>query len=141
MFWGEYTHTIDEKGRLTIPAKYRIELHEAMITRGLDRNLVLYPVAEWEQMAGRLRQLPITDPSARALQRLFFSGAQEVTPDRQGRILIPPYLREYAGIDSNVIIAGMQTYVEIWNPEAWMSELQSVQDTKANAEAWRALNI
>ncbi|MCZ7544439.1 MAG: division/cell wall cluster transcriptional repressor MraZ [Anaerolineae bacterium] len=68
-------------------------------------------------------------------------GRRRSRPTDRGRILIPPYLREYAGIDSNVIIAGMQAYVEIWNPEAWMSELQSVQDTKANAEAWRALNI
>ncbi len=141
MFLGEYQHTIDEKGRLTIPAKHRIELNEAMITRGLDHNLVLYPMSEWEQLAARLRQLPITDPSARALQRLFFSGAQEVTPDRQGRILIPPYLREYAGIENDVIIAGMQSYVEIWSPAAWSSELKSVQDTRANADAWRALGV
>lgn len=141
MFFGEYAHTIDDKGRLTIPAKYRVDLHEAMITRGLDRNLVLYPMAEWQQFVERLKQLPITDPSSRRLQRLFFSGAQEVSPDRQGRILIPPYLREYAGIGTEVIIAGMEDFVEIWSPAAWRTELASVQDTDANADAWRALGI
>jgi MraZ protein len=141
VFWGEFTHTIDEKGRLTIPAKYRHQLQEAIITRGLDRNLVLYPTAAWRQLADRLRQLPITDPNARALQRLFFSGAQEVSPDRQGRVLIPPYLREYAGVESDVIIAGMESYVEIWNPNAWAKVLASVQDTEAHAAAWQALGI
>jgi MraZ protein len=141
MFWGEYAHTIDEKGRLTIPAKYRDQLHEAIVTRGLDHNLVLYPTSEWQQLAERLKQLPITDPYARALQRLFFSGAQDVSPDRQGRILIPPYLREYAGIVNSVVIAGMESYVEVWNPEAWARVLESLQDTEANAAGWQALGV
>lgn len=141
MFWGEYKHTIDDKGRLTIPAKYRIQLHEAIVARGLDRNLVLYPLSEWQQFAQKLKQLPITDPNARALQRLFFSGAQDVSPDRQGRILLPAYLREYAGIESDVVIAGMESYIEIWNPESWTAMLETVQDTESHAEAWQALGI
>jgi MraZ protein len=141
VFWGEYTHTIDDKGRLTIPAKYRYQLQDAIIARGLDRHLVLYPTSEWRQFADRLKQLPITDPSARALQRLFFAGAQDVSPDRQGRILIPPYLREYASIDSSVVIAGMESYVELWNPDSWRDMLASVQDTEAHTAAWQALGI
>lgn len=141
MFWGEYSHTIDDKGRLTIPAKHRDRLGEAIITRGLDRNLALYPLPAWEQLVSRLRELPITDPNARALQRLIFSGAQEVSPDKQGRILVPPYLREYAGITQSAVIAGMESYVEIWDPEAWAKTLEIVQNTEANAANWQALGI
>ncbi|MBN1286856.1 MAG: division/cell wall cluster transcriptional repressor MraZ [Anaerolineae bacterium] len=141
MFWGEYSHSIDEKGRLTIPAKYRDRLGEAIITRGLDHNLALYPLPAWEQLVARLRQLPMTDPNARALQRLIFSGAQEVAPDKQGRILVPPYLREYAGVTQNAVIAGMESYVEIWSPDAWAETLEMVQNTEANAANWQALGI
>ncbi len=141
MFWGEYEHTVDQKGRLTIPAKYREHVDTAMVTRGLDRNIVLYPPAAWEELAARLRALPMTDPNARALQRLIFSGAQEVSPDKQGRVLIPPYLREYAGITDHAVIAGMESYVEIWNPTAWTDVLESVQNTEAHAVNWQALGI
>ncbi len=141
MFFGEYLHSIDDKGRLTIPAKYRERLGKAIVTRGLDHNLAFYPLPAWEQLAARLRQLPMTDPNARALQRLIFSGAQEVSPDKQGRILVPPYLREYAGIVQSTVIAGMESYIELWNPEAWAEMLESVQNTEANAANWQALGI
>jgi MraZ protein len=141
VFWGEYEHTIDDKGRLTIPAKYRDRLGEAMVTRGLDHNLVLYPISEWEQLAAKLHQLPLTDASARALQRLIFSGAQEVSPDKQGRILVPPYLREYAGITGSAVIAGMESYIEIWDPAAWTRTLDIVLNTDAHAASWQTLGI
>jgi MraZ protein len=112
-----------------------------MVTRGLDHNLVLYPISEWEQLATKLRQLPLTDPNARALQRLIFSGAQEVSPDKQGRILVSPYLREYAGITGSAIIAGMESYIEIWNPAAWTRTLDIVLNTDAHAANWQTLGI
>jgi MraZ protein len=141
MFYGEFTHTIDDKGRLIIPAKYRDKLGEAMVTRGLDHHLVLYPLPAWEQLVEKLRLLPMTDPNARDLRRLIFSGAQEVVPDKQGRILVPPYLREYAGITQGAVIAGLESHIEIWNPEAWGKTLESVQNTDAHATNWQALGI
>ena len=120
MFLGEFRHTIDEKGRLTIPAKFRGLLAAGMVvTRGFDRNLMAYDLQGWEELAERVKSLPISDPSAREFRRRVFSGATVLIPDRQGRILLPPYLREFAGIDTDVVIAGMYNHLEIWNASDW----------------------
>lgn len=120
MFLGRYEHTIDTKGRLTIPAKFRCDLASGtVVTKAIDRCLFLFPVAEFETLAARIRELPITQEQAREFRRQMFADASADIPDKQGRILVPPYLREYAGIDNQVIVIGLDTYVEIWPAEEW----------------------
>lgn len=142
MFWGEYSHHLDEKGRLIIPARYRPYLKKgAILTRGLDRNLVIYPDEAWRALADRLNEIPITDPTARALRRLLFSGAVEISLDRQGRVLIPAYLRQYAALDGEVLIAGMETYLELWKPSDWRATLDGVSNALAEAEQYLQLRL
>ncbi len=120
MFIGEYQHSTDEKGRLAIPAKFRATLGErAVITRGLDHCLFLFSGADWEELAKKLAALPITDTNARAFGRLMLAGAMEAPLDKQGRILLPDYLRMYASITKQTVIAGLYSRIEIWNDEAW----------------------
>ncbi len=139
MFLGEYRHTIDEKGRLTIPAKYRGSLAAGMVvTRGFDRNLMGFSLEGWEELAARVKSLPWSDPSAREFRRRVFSGAIDLIPDRQGRILLPTYLREFANIESEVVITGMLDHLEIWNSEAW----EPVRDAaESDEQHWDNLGI
>ncbi len=142
MFWGEFSHHLDEKGRLIIPARYRPQLSQgAILTRGLDRNLVIYPQDAWQNVSERLNQMPITHPTARALRRLLFSGAVEFSLDRQGRMLIPGYLRDYASLDGDVLIAGMETFLEIWEPSSWRRTLEGVPHALAEAKHILELGI
>lgn len=142
MFWGEYSHQLDEKGRLIIPARFRPHLaHGAVLTRGLDRNLVIYPQAAWQSLCENLNQMPITHPTGRALRRLLFSGAVELALDRQGRVLIPVYLRDYATLDTEVLIAGMETFLELWEPVSWRATLNDVTHTLADTMALHKLGI
>jgi MraZ protein len=135
MFWGEYSHQLDEKGRLIIPARYRPDLKGgAILTRGLDRNLVIYPQDAWQVLSERVNTMPITHPAARALRRLLFSGAVEISLDRHGRMLIPGYLRAYASLESEVLIAGMETFLELWEPTSWRATLDDVSQSLAEAE-------
>jgi MraZ protein len=125
MFLGEYAHRLDQKGRLIIPARYRPHLDTgAVLTRGLDRNLVIYPQDAWAQLRGQLAELPITHSGGRALKRLLFSGAVEIELDKQGRLLIPPYLREYAALDGVALVVGMETSIEVWSPGEWQAALR-----------------
>jgi MraZ protein len=120
MFIGEHSHTIDTKGRLSIPAKYRRELAEGVIvTRGLDRCLWLYPKREWDKIAKRLSELPISQKKSRAFARLMLAGAWDVRLDTQGRVLIPEYLRTYAGIMRQVAVAGLYSRLEVWDEDSW----------------------
>ena len=142
MFWGEFSHQLDEKGRLIIPARFRSSLSaKAILTRGLDHNLVIYPQDAWRDVSERLNQLPITHPTSRALRRLLFSGAVELTLDRQGRVFIPAYLRDYAGLNGEVLIAGMETFLELWEPSTWKATLNDVSHTLAEAEHLLKLEI
>jgi MraZ protein len=142
MFLGEFNHTVDDKGRVTIPARFRPELATGVVvTRGLDGCLALYPMVEWESLAERVNALPITDRRARDFRRFVFGSAAESMPDRQGRVLIPAYLRQYAGIEGEVTVVGMNTYIEIWNPETWQAVRQGVENDEANAEQWAELGI
>ena len=141
MFLGEYAHTIDEKGRLTLPAKYRADLAPGVIvTRGLDKCLFIFPVDEWKKLSDKVSALPLTDTQAREFRRLLFSGANDVELDKQGRVLLPQYLREYAGLNGNVIVAGLNTHMEIWAPEAWNAIRDNI-DSAANVEQWAQLGI
>ena len=142
MFLGEYVHTTDDGGRLTIPARFRPGLKAGLvITRGLDRCLAIYPLEEWEQLAARVSGLPITNRRARALRRRFFANASDATLDKQGRVLVPPRLREYAGLDCEVVITGLDTYIELWNPDSWHKERERVEGDDAAMEDWAELGI
>jgi MraZ protein len=136
MFLGQYEHTIDTKSRLTIPAKFRSDLASgAVVTRGIDRCLFLFPMTEFETLAARIRELPITQEQTREFRRQMFADASADIPDKQGRIILPPYLREYAGIDSQVTIIGLDTYIEIWPTEAWKNR------ETPNDQHWEQLGI
>lgn len=120
MFIGEYTYSIDEKKRLAIPPKFRQLLgKKAVITRGLDQCLFLYPEKEWENLAGKLSKLPLAQADARGFARLMLTGAMEVSLDNLGRILIPDYLKNYAVLKKKVVIAGVYNRVEVWDEKKW----------------------
>lgn len=124
MFYGEYAHTIDRKGRIIVPAKFRQALKQHQVaslflTRGLDGCLFLFPEAEWRVTEGRFKQIPFTKGEGRKFNRLFFSGAVEVVVDRLGRLLIPHTLREFAGIKDDVVIVGVSSRIEIWSKGSW----------------------
>ncbi|MBI3495522.1 division/cell wall cluster transcriptional repressor MraZ, partial [Candidatus Berkelbacteria bacterium] len=117
---GEFEHTIDGKGRLAMPYRFRRELGKgAVITRGDDINLVVYPRAEWEKLAQKLAAIPMANPKGRAFARFMLSGAIEVDFDRQGRALIPQFLREYAGISTEAVVIGMYNKIEVWQGSRW----------------------
>lgn len=120
MFIGEYTHTIDEKGRMAIPSKMRRELGSgAVVTRGIDNCLWIFAKKEWQTLAEKLSSLPLTDSNSRAFSRLMLAGAMEVEFDSQGRALLPGYLRDYAGIKKTTVIAGLFNRLEIWDSKKW----------------------
>ncbi len=142
MFLGEFVHTIDDKGRLVIPAKFRNALASGLvITRGMDRCLVIYPMDTWQAYRERISALPTTDLSARDLRRLVFGSAADITPDSQGRFVIPPSLREYAGLDGQVVIVGCDTYIELWHPEEWAKVQSRMTQNDENAARWAALGV
>ena len=120
MFTGEYQHTIDEKGRLIMPAKFRDVLGDTfIITKGLDSCLFVYPQEEWKILEDKLKKLPFTNKDARAFARFFFSGAAECETDKQGRVLISGNLREYSRLNKDVVVIGVGTRIEIWSREVW----------------------
>ena len=126
MFYGQYEHTLDRKGRIIIPSKMRQVLNERfsdrfMATRGLEKCIFLFTPDGWNDVEDKIKTLPfMTGKNARAFTRLLFSGAVESSIDKQGRILLPVHLREYSGMVKDVIIAGVSTHVEIWAKEKWL---------------------
>ncbi len=120
MFIGQYQHTIDGKGRVIMPARFRDRLGETfVVTRGLDQCLFIYTMHEWERLAGSLESLQFTRRDHRTFTRFFFSGAAEVQLDSQGRCLIPPHLREHAGLERDLMIIGVSGRIEIWSLKGW----------------------
>lgn len=120
MFIGEYSHNMDDKGRLAVPAKFRAVLKQgAVVTKGLDNCLFLYGKKEWEELAGKLSKLPISKANTRAFARLMLAGAMDVDFDSQGRIMLPEYLRKFAVLKKKVIIAGLFDRLEIWDEDNW----------------------
>ena len=120
MFIGEYTYSIDEKKRLAVPTKFRQLLGKrAVITRGIDQCLFLYPAKEWGNLAEKLSKLPLSQADARGFARLMLTGAMEVSLDNLGRILVPDYLKNYAGLKKKVVIAGVYNRIEIWDERKW----------------------
>lgn len=135
MFLGEFEHTIDDKGRVAVPARFREALNEGLVlTRGFEHCLQAFPRPVWQALAQRISALSLGNEEARNVRRLLFSGAAEVELDRQGRILIPHNLREYAGLHDQVVIAGLNTHFEIWAHEGWHRVLDTL-DTSAGAIA------
>lgn len=143
MLLGEFEHSIDDKGRLTVPAKFRGRLAVGLvITKAIDPCLWLYPVDTWDELSAKIQGLPLTDPKAREFRRQVFGGAANSVPDRQGRVILPPYLREYAAIDKQAIIIGLHDHCEIWNPERWRDRQQkSDENPEGRAEQFASLGI
>ncbi len=122
MFLGRYNHTLDAKGRLAIPARFRDAVADGLVlTRGIDRCLALYPLAAWRPLAEKVSALPISDPDARNFRRMVFAEAADLALDAQGRILVPPELRRYAGLERDALVVGVDTAIEIWSPERWLA--------------------
>ncbi len=140
MLLGEFIQTIDDKGRVTIPATFRAELEAGLVvTRGLDRCLAIYPAAEWKRLAAEVSALPTGGRRGRALRRVVFAQAYDAAADSQGRVLIPPRLREYADFEGEVVVIGLTSYIEVWDPEAWRAECQLVEGDNGAIEEWAAL--
>ncbi len=132
MLMGEYLHSIDDKGRIILPAKFREELGASfVVTKGLDHCLFVYDQKEWAILESKLKQLPLAKPEARAFIRFFFSGGAELACDKQGRVVLPSNLREYAHIDKDVVIVGVSNRVEIWNKETWDKYNEQIGPTVA----------
>src|SRR3989338_10540765 len=143
MFIGEYSLTVDEKGRLSIPVKFRGSLGRgAVVTRGLDSALFLYTVKEWQNLASKLAGLPISRANTRAFSRLMLAGAMDVEMDKAGRIIIPDYLRKFAGLKKKVVIAGLYNRLEIWDESAWSKYKRGTEKKTADiAEALGELGV
>ncbi|MEK4698773.1 division/cell wall cluster transcriptional repressor MraZ [Solibacillus sp. FSL R7-0668] len=130
MFMGEYQHSIDAKGRMIVPAKFRELLGETFVlTRGLDHCILGYPMDEWRKLEQKLKDLPMTKKDARAFARFFFSGASEVELDKQGRINIPSTLINHANLEKECIILGVSSKIEIWAKAAWDSYLEESSES------------
>jgi MraZ protein len=130
---GEYLHSIDNKGRIILPAKFREELDDCCIaTKGLDNCLFVYAKEEWAILENKLKQLPLAKPEARAFVRFFFAGAAELECDKQGRILLPGNLREYAHLNKDVVVIGVSNRIEIWDKDEWAAYNEQVGPTVAN---------
>ena len=141
MFMGEYSHSIDAKGRLIIPSKFRDQLgEEFVLTKGLDGCLSIYPMDEWTAFEEKLKALPLTNKNARTFSRFFVAGATSCELDKQGRILVPATLREFAGLEKDVVLTGNITRIEIWSKEKW-AENSNYDDMDAIAEGMQEMGI
>lgn len=143
MFIGEYQHTIDEKGRLAIPAKFRRELESgAVVTRGIDECLFLYSTIEWKKLAEKVMNLPLAQSKSRAFARLMLAGAFEVVVDGQGRINVPEYLLQYAHLKKKTVIAGLYNRIEIWDQTLWKKyQANAERDSEKIAESLGELGV
>ena len=142
MFTGEYRHSVDDKGRLAVPSRFRAQLDGgAVISRWIDGCLAIHTRAGWDELADRVSGLPITDASARLFQRYVFAGATEVELDRQGRVLLPGFLRAEAGLEAEALIVGSRDHAEIWAPARWAEYRRAMDDPATFAQAIEGLGI
>lgn len=143
MFIGEFQHTIDNKGRISIPVKFRKSLNKgAVVTKGLDECLFLYTKDEWEKLALKLATLPIAKANSRAFSRLMLAGAMDVDIDNQGRVLLPDYLRKYSGLKKDVIVTGLYNRLELWDSQKWEKYKQGTESKSSDiAEALGELGV
>ena len=142
MFTGEYRHSVDDKGRLAVPANFRAPLAVgAVLSRWIDGCLAIHPEAGWADLVAKVAGLPITNAGSRLFGRQVFAGAIEVELDRQGRVLIPAYLREETGLEGEAVVIGARDHAEIWAPKRWAEYRRAMDDPEAFAEAIQGLGI
>jgi MraZ protein len=142
LFTGEYRHAIDAKGRVAVPARFRAELAAgAFVSRWIDSCLAIFPRAEWDKFATRVAELPFSDAGARVFSRFVFSGAFEFVLDAQGRLVLPPALREFAGVSDEVVVVGSREHIELWEPGKWATYSESMNDADALAARISDLGI
>jgi MraZ protein len=142
MFLGQFQHTLDEKGRLMIPARYRELLAAgAFITQGFDKCLMVMTDAYFAQVYDRINSMNLADPTARLLRRLILSNAYPVEVDKVGRILVPGNLRQVVALDSEAIVAGQGDYFEVWNPADWNLQMDQLQDIETNNQRFATLDL
>ncbi len=141
MFMGEYNHTVDAKGRLIVPSKFREQLgDEFVVTKGLDGCLFVYENTEWKVLEEKLHTLPLTNANATKFSRFFLAGATSCEVDKQGRILLPQILRDFAGIEKEAVLVGVGSRIEIWSRERWL-EANSYDHMEEIAENMEGLGI
>ncbi|MCJ7624729.1 MAG: division/cell wall cluster transcriptional repressor MraZ [Anaerolineaceae bacterium] len=142
MFMGQYEHNIDTKGRLTIPARFREFLaNGAYVTQGLDNNLMVLTNDDFMRVTQHINQMSLTNPIARQLKRRIFAYAEQIIPDKLGRILIPAFLREAAKLDGSVEIVGVGAYFEIWSPDLWAKQIAEIQNPEADAQRFAIFDL
>jgi MraZ protein len=142
MFLNQYHHSFDDKGRLTIPAKFReLPAEGAFVVQGLDRNLMVLPPAVFQILYDRLMGMSLTNPDARLLRQIILGNAMKVVPDGSGRILLSQNMRDYAGLKSEVVFVGQGDYFEIWAAEPWQEQQDQINDAEMNAKRFAALDL
>jgi MraZ protein len=142
MFTGRHQHTIDDKGRMIIPARYRELLDRgAFVTQGFERNLMVLTTEAFDQLYANVNRMSLTDPSARDLKRFIFSTTERVEVDKVGRILLPQYLRDLAQLDGDIILVGVGDYFEIWSPALWAQKNEKLQDLEANEKRFAVFDL
>ncbi len=143
MFIGEYHHTLDEKGRMALPVKFRSALATGcVVTRGIDQCLSVYTLEEWKTLAEKLSTLPVSQATSRAFARLMLAGAMDAAPDKQGRVVLPDYLREYAKLGKNLAVVGLYNRLEIWDEAAWEIYKRGAESSSTDiAEKLRELGV
>jgi MraZ protein len=142
MFLGRYEHTIDEKGRITIPSEYREVLGDSVfVTQGFDGNLQAFPTELFEKLSDQVRSISFLSSNSRLLRRLLFSNAKQINFDNAGRILLPGFLRETANLAETALVIGMGEYFELWSPENWQAQQISLNDIDANEQRFSALDL
>jgi MraZ protein len=141
VFIGEYSHNLDDKNRLAVPKKFRSDLSKgAVVTRGLDNCLFLYTKKEWEKLAEKLAALPFAQANTRAFARLMLAGAMDVDIDKQGRVMLPEYLRQYAGSGNSIVVAGLYNRLELWDETKW-AEYKKKTESQSNEIAEQMANL
>jgi MraZ protein len=142
VFTGEYQHTIDEKGRIAVPVRFRAELAQgAQVSKWIDGCVALFPRADWEALAERTAALPVTDTNARTFQRFLFGAAFEVELDRQGRFVLPLVLRQFADLTAQVVVVGARRRLELWSPQRWSRYSAEMDRPEVLAEHLQGLGI
>jgi MraZ protein len=142
MFLGRYEHTIDEKGRITIPSEYREALGNSVyVTQGFDGNLEGFPTQLFEKLSDQVRSISFLSSNSRLLRRLLFSNAKQINFDNAGRILLPAFLRETANLEETALVIGMSEYFELWSPDRWQAQQISLNDVDANEQRFSVLDL
>ncbi len=142
MFTGEYRHSVDEKGRIAVPSKFRAQLEGgAFVSRWIDACLAIFPKGEWDALAAKVAALPLADASSRTFQRFIFAGAFEIDLDRQGRVVLPASLRSFAALEGEAVIVGSRDHAEIWAPARWDDYRRELESPEALAQHLSGLGI